>query len=218
MVVELVGPAGVGKTTLAERLEATGKATCATIWLLPTALLARSTIRQLPMALALFRDTGTLLWDEVKHAARLDALHAFLRGPRWKGRHLVVLDEGPVYTLSYLQVMGHERFRHGGPERWWHETLRRWAGTVDAVVVLDAPNRVLASRIRRREKAHLMKDRSVGEVSSFSAAYRAAIRRVLAGLAERGGPPVITLEAGDEPIDGLSERLLEALERTNHAR
>jgi len=217
-VIELVGPAGVGKTTLALQLEAQGKAVLGSMWEVPTVLLARSAIRQLSEALALYRETGVVAWDEVKHFARLDALHASLVRPGRNGHRLVVLDEGPVYTLSWLQVIGHQRLRNGGAKRWWWDTLRRWARTLDAVVLLDAPDPVLASRIRERDKPHLMKDRSLREIAGFSAAYRAATDRVLAGLTACGGPPLLTLETSDEPSERLSERLLAALEVTVPAR
>jgi hypothetical protein len=63
-----------------------------------------------------------------------------------------------------------------------------------------------------------MKDRSLREISEFSAAYRAATDRVLAGLAACGGPPLLTLETGDEPTARLSARLLAALGQTVPAR
>ncbi len=217
-VIELVGPAGVGKTTLALQLEARGNAVLSSMWKVPTVLLARSAIGQVLEALALYRETGVVAWDEVKHFARLDALHASLDGSRRNGHSLVVLDEGPVYTLSWLQVIGHERLRNGGAKRWWWGTLRRWARTLDAVVLLDAPDPLLASRIRERDKPHLMKDRSLREISEFSAAYRAATNRVLAGLTACGGPPLLTLETGDEPTARLSARLLALLEQTVPAR
>src|SRR6266571_479745 len=84
-VIELVGPAGVGKTTLSQQLEASAQGVRVTIWVMPIARLARSTLRQVPTAFALYRETGRFLWDEVKHLARLDALHTLLRAPRWQG-------------------------------------------------------------------------------------------------------------------------------------
>ncbi len=216
-VIELVGPAGVGKTTLSEQLEASGQALRGTMWFVPTGLLARSTLRHMPAVLTLFYDTGAWLWDEVKHLARLDALHDFLCATRWNGARLVVLDEGPVYTLSWLQVIGHTHFRRRPPGSWWGHTLRRWARRLDAVVVLDAPDAVLTARIRERAKPHLMKDRSPDEMSAFATAYRDATERVLADLTAAGGPPVLRLDI-DDHADRLEERLLVALGQLSHAR
>lgn len=211
LVVEVVGPAGVGKTTLTVDLEARGRAVRGTMWFLPKPLLAQNTLRQVPRALAWYRDTGALLWQEVKHLARLDALHAFLHQYHWNGTRLVILDEGPVYVLSWLQVQGHEYFR-SRPDAWWRAALERWARSLDAVVVLDAPDSVLASRIRRREKPHLMKDRSAAEVSAFLEAYRVASEHVLRCLEAAGGPPVLRLGVADDP-KRLGDRFLAALDQ-----
>jgi RecA/RadA recombinase len=215
-VIELVGPAGVGKTTVSLQLEATGQALRGTMWFVPTRLLARSTLLHLPAVLALFSQTGSWLWDEIKHLARLEALHAFLGASRWNGTRLVVLDEGPVYTLSWLQVIGRAHFRQRPPGPWWARTIRRWAGSLDAVVVLDAPDAVLADRIRTRAKPHMMKDRSLDEVSAFATAYRVATERVLVDLMAAGGPPVLRFDLGDDE-NGLDERVLSALGQSLHA-
>ena len=215
-VIEIVGPAGVGKTRLAEQLEASGQALRSTMWAVPAGLLARSTVRHVPGALALFRDSGAWVWSEVKHLARLDALHAFLRTSRWNGTRLLVLDEGPVYALSWLQVIGHEHFRRRPPGWWWSRTLRRWAGSLDAVVILDAPDAILKARLRERAKPHLMKDRSLDEVSAFATAYRDAAEHVLVDLTAAGGPPVFRFESDDSP-ELLAERLLVALGSMSHA-
>lgn len=218
-VVELVGPAGVGKTTLARQLEASGQGARGTMWQVPTSRLARGTVRQLPVALTLYRETGKFLWNEIKHFARLDALYRYLSTQRWNGRRFIVLDEGPVFTLSYLQVMGDRRFQRSPAPACWYRTLQRWSGCLDAIVVLDAPDDVLTTRIRTRAQPHLLKDSSADEVSAFSNAYRRATERVLADWQAIGvaPPKVLRLNVGEDG-DHLAERLLDAFERATHAR
>ncbi|HLZ44692.1 MAG TPA: hypothetical protein VKQ05_03345 [Gemmatimonadales bacterium] len=216
-VIELVGPAGVGKTTLSQQLEATGQARRGTIWLVPKPVLAYGTIRQLPAALTLYRETGKFLWNEIKHLARLDALYTFLRTTHWNGTRLVALDEGPVYTLSSLQVVGHRRFCYGPSAPFLQQTIQRWVPLLDAVVVLDAPDALLTSRIRSRTKPHLMKQRSALEISAFLEAYRRVTERVLAEFSAAGGPPVVRLDCSDG-TERLDERVLEALGRQRRER
>jgi hypothetical protein len=181
------------------------------MWYVPPALLVRSVLRQVPTAFALYRATGALLWDEVKNLARLDALHDALRTTHWNGTRLVLLDEGPVYTLSWLQVIGHERFRGSPAPAVWQRTLERWAQSLDAVVILDAPDSVLSDRIRTRAKPHLLKDGTAWEMSAFATAYRLAFERVLVNLkAMGGGPRVLRLDCADG-TDQLRDRLLTVL-------
>lgn len=216
-IIELVGPAGVGKTTLSEQLEATGVAVRGTMWYVPTPVLARSALRQMPTAFTLYRETGKFLWSEVKHLARLDALYASVRASRANGTRMVVLDEGPVYTFSWLQVIGHPRFRNASAPSFWGPTLQRWSRCLDAVVILDAPDHVLATRIRTREKPHPVKDSSFEEIAAFENAYRTATARVITDLQALGGPPVFHM---DVTADGapLGERLREVLSQTSNAR
>ena len=127
----------------------------------------------------------------------------------------MLLDEGPVYTLSWLQVIGHARFRGSPPVAVWRRTLERWARSLDAIVILDAPDSVLSDRIRKRQKPHLVKDSPVWEVSAFATAYRLALEGVLVNLkAMHGGPPVLRLDCADG-TDLLQDRLLTALGERN---
>ncbi len=218
-MIELVGPAGVGKTTLPRQLEASGQGARGTMWLVPPRELARGTLRQFPVALTLFRETGKFLWDEIKHFARLDALHSYLRTPRTNGPRFVVLDEGPVYALSYLQVMGDRRFQRSPAPAFWYRALQQWSDSLDAVVVLDAPDHVLTTRIRSRAQDHLLKGSSADDVSAFIKAYRRATERVLADWQSMGvtAPKVVRLTVG-QGADNLAERLLDALGQATHAR
>jgi broad-specificity NMP kinase len=209
-VIELVGPAGVGKTTLSLRLQTTGHARRGTMWFVPRPALLRSAIRQIPTALTLYRQTGRFLWSEIKHLIRLDALHTAVRTTHRNGTALIALDEGPVYTLSWLQVIGHRRFCDGPPLAFLQRTLERWVPQLDAVIVLDAPDPIITSRIREREKPHLVKDRSSAEIAAFLAAYRRATERVLADLHAAGGPPVVRIDCSDD-TNRLTERVLEAV-------
>lgn len=219
MVIELVGPAGVGKTTLALQLEGSGQGVRGTMWHVPRSELARGIIRQLRAVLTLYRETGKFLWDEIKHFARLEALRLSLSTPRWNRWRIVALDEGPVYTLSYLQVMGDRRFLSSPAPACWYHTLQTWSGNLDAVVVLDAPDEVLTTRVRTRPQWHLFKDRSADELSAFSHAYRRATERVLTDWQAMGGtmPKVVRLDVGDGG-QNLADRVLEAVGQATYAR
>src|SRR5207247_499749 len=162
------------------------------------------------------RARSRIIWETDWSDTGAHLVDASLRASPWNGTRLVVLDEGPLYTLTYLLVIGHAYFRRSPPGWWWSRTLRRWARSLDAVVILDAPDAVLAARIRERAKWHLMKDRSPSEVYAFATAYRDATDRVLVDLKAAGGPSVLRL-AADDRAEPLDERLLVALGQVTHA-
>ena len=103
-VVELVGTAGAGKTSLLEALANSGVTIRAGFRLrkhwhvLPAFALV-------PTFVALHRPFRGVLWKEMKRITYLATLRHRLQEQR-KGSRPVVLDEGPVYMLARLRVLG----------------------------------------------------------------------------------------------------------------
>jgi predicted ATPase len=214
MIAELVGPAGAGKSILTERLSREPGALRASIWKLPRAQWVISAIRSLPTLVALCISTRSLPWEDLRHIIRLGALHRVLQRQRAAGARLVLLDEGPVFALAWLQVYGQDRLRHAAMAAWWRDTAREWARALDTIVLLDAPDPVLAGRMRGRAQAHSMKQKSDADIARFSAAYRTAFERVVAALrtAEEGHVRIVTLHSDGESVDHVAARLLKLLE------
>jgi hypothetical protein len=211
MIVELVGPAGVGKSALAERLLARHDVVRASVWNLPRALLLESGVRSLPQLLRLCIVTRSLPGEELKQIVRLNALRLFVRR-KVAGARVVVLDEGPVFALSWLRVFGHPRLQNGRAEPWWRATYAVWAVLLDRLVLLDAPEPVLTSRIRGRHKpADVFRHMADGEIRDLVARYRIAFERVLGGLADAGGPPPVMLATTETTPGRLGDAVLELL-------
>ncbi len=211
LVVELVGPAGVGKSALAERLLARHDVMRASIWNLPRALLLESGVRSLPELLRLCVMTRSLPREELKQIVRLNALRLYV-GRRVAGARVVVLDEGPVFALSWLRVFGHPRLQNGQAEPWWRATYAVWAALLDRLVLLDAPEPALTSRIRERNKpADIFRAMSDEEIGDVVGRYRIGFERVLTGLARAGGPPPVTLATTETTPGRLGDAVLELL-------
>lgn len=212
LLVELAGPAGVGKSTLAAALARRVGASPRTIWGLPVIPLIGNGIRLLPTLVSLWAHSRSPLWDEARHVVRLTTLHrAFRRGE--PGREPVaVFDEGPVFALAWLRGFGHETLRNQASDAWWQATFREWRAVIDTVVVLDAPDSILAQRIRARPDEHEVKQASDAEITAWMARFRTALDWVLAELARQDGPTVLRLEAAQAPPDRIAERILEGLD------
>jgi len=216
VIVELVGPAGAGKSALADRLLARRDVVRASVWNLPWALLLESTLRSASLLVRLCVATRSLPHQDLKQIVRLNALRLFVRR-RVAGARFVVLDEGPVFALSWLRVFGHPRLQTIRAEAWWRRTYAVWAGVLDRLVLLDAPEPVLTSRIRGRHKpADVFRRLTDREISDLVARYRTAFARVLDGFAHAGGPQPVTLATAETTTDHLDEAVMALLVERPH--
>ncbi len=190
-LVELVGPAGVGKTTLTRALLADGGhlgIELPRVVYLTTLL--TSTLQLFP-TYALRPGPGRWLnRAELRSVAYLNAWHA--RAGSERG--LTVFDQGPVYRLAFLKEFGPGFTRSGAFTAWWETSLERWARSLHLVVWLDAPDEVLLERINGRAQAHLVKGALEREARLFLTRYRAAFGAVIGAMDALGGPEVIRLD------------------------
>ena len=85
------------------------------------------------------------------------------------------------------------------------------------MVLLDAPEPVLTSRIRGRHKpADVFRQMTDGEIRDLVARYRVSFERVLDGLARAGGPPPVTLATTATTPVRLGDAVLELLAERSH--
>jgi hypothetical protein len=208
-VVELVGPPGAGKSTLARILGEHDRRIRVGLGVdgLPLPLLAASALRALPTLLALCRNTGGHAWAESRQIVRLQALGEFLDRASANGSRALLLEEGPVLVLSWLRVFCPATQSDPALERWRERALAQWAAAVRLVLVLDAPDDVLCQRIRARSKPHLVKHKSDRDITEFIAAFRAAFDGVSAALVHRG-TKLAVVRTDEEPLPRVAERVL----------
>lgn len=185
-IVELIGPAGVGKSEVTAQLARMPGVLCTSIWEVPLTELAWATFCTIPSAATLIRRAGAPLSRELRHIARLRALLNFLDRDELSAYRYIVLDEGAIYTLSWLHVIGHSVFGDFRTNAWRHYIGALWAAQLDEVIWLDAPDNVLAQRLRTRAKRHIMSNASDRSVTAFSLRYRAAFNATI-GLIQGHG-------------------------------
>jgi colanic acid/amylovoran biosynthesis glycosyltransferase len=219
LVVELLGPGGAGKSTLLACLAAQDRSLRVDmgVWTLPRSLLMVGAIQRLSTILRLCGAARAVLWDESKYLIKLRALDHQLRLQRVTRHPVVVLDEGPVFALSWLHADGHRSATNGGLASWWPDAFGQWADAVDLVIYLDAPNSVLTQRIRGRARGHPFKARPDAEIFAFLERYRSAHGRVLAELRARHGPAVISYRTDRQAIPDIAAEVLAVFARERDA-
>jgi thymidylate kinase len=211
--VELVGPAGAGKTTLAKGVTETDATVRSglSLWGLPRRRLARSAMALLPTILGASINRTPLRAGEMAQMIRLGALRSVVEDEASQHR-VIILDEGPVFALSWLDMF-FTRNSDRVPAAWRRRVIAQWATLLDVVVFIDASDITLANRIRTREKPHTVKDLPDAEIFGFSAGFRKAFERAIGEFAQAGHIVVDTLKTDSDPVDENTARLMTKLKQ-----
>jgi energy-coupling factor transporter ATP-binding protein EcfA2 len=183
-VVELLGPAGCGKSTLLASMRDRTPRVCTefSIWGQPRTALAATALRLLPVLFASWVERAPLRPNEFLQMVRVDCLCRRVRRLLGTSRTPLVMDEGPLFALAWLEVFfgslpGRQR------REWRQESVAEWSALLGGVIQLDAADAELTRRIRRRRKAHPMKDATDEEIARFSRQFRVAFRDLLRAIA-----------------------------------
>ena len=210
LVVELVGVWGAGKSSLVRSLAFRDGSVRAAppVWSLPKALLFIGGLHVLATALGLLRSGRRMLWKESRQLMRLRALYHHLDLLRRQEGRVVVVEDGPALILSWLRAAARRSATNGGMPAWWSSVVKRWARTVDIVVFLDAPDRVLTERVLARPQANPFKERPETELSQVLESSRGAYISVLSDLRAHEGPPVLAFRTDQRSVAEITDELL----------
>jgi thymidylate kinase len=201
-VIELAGPAGAGKTTLARALRDADPAT--SIGLTTGGLrMARGLAVMAPTLTASWLSAPERFWsrDELRSLVYLTAWQAQIRAFQEPG--LAVLDHGPVFRLTSLAAYGPPMTDTAVFHRRWYRLAEQWGRLLDVVVWLDAPDDVLLNRINARDREHRIRGAAQAEAESFLARYRAAYRTTIAAVT-REGARLVALDTTACPPEQLA--------------
>ena len=204
-IVEFVGLAGSGKSTLTTALQ---ERTNETILVEPPffrrvrdlPFFALNLVRALPFLVGItFRSQRDrcLTAREVAWIVILTGWDRRLRAQARRTDKVLVLDQGPVFMLTVLHLTGPLVLRSSVASRWWAGMADKWGATIDLVVNLEASEKTLLARVRRRPIWHGLKGMSDSEAREFMSRYRAAYSDVLLLLGS-GGNKVGTLSLNTE--------------------
>ncbi|MFN2516047.1 MAG: hypothetical protein ABR556_07515 [Pyrinomonadaceae bacterium] len=206
-VAEIIGPAGAGKTTLSRLLQQSEDVRGGlSVWRLPSWLLAVSAFSSMPKLLALYSMHKCLGWGEVKLVIQLNALRLLLHLESAKGFSTLLLDEGMIFALSKLDECSRGRagaHSHDEALRFLNPPTRM----LDAVIWLDAPNEVLARRIRERAKPHRMKHESDAQIQEHLASCRKSFEKIVAELNQSNGLKVFRFSTDEESLEQIAVKI-----------
>jgi len=185
-IVEIIGPAGAGKTTLCRALSPCKKSfhmgnfpDIRKISSMP--FFIKNGFQMLPALLKLPRDNSRKLTRrEFAWLSILNGWSDILQ--KVAENKIVILDQGPVFLLTETREFGPEYLRNENADFLWQGLSSRWGNTLDMIVWLDAPDTSLMTRIRNRGKEHVIKNESDETIHAFLARYRKAYERTISKL------------------------------------
>ncbi len=216
LIVELVGLAGSGKTTLSrtldhrsEKIQIGTEIELRKLKHIP--VFVRNAPALLPVILHRSPSSRGFTWEEIKYMVYLNGWPPVLGQQAADGGAAILLDHGPVFKLATLDAFGPEYLKTAPAEPWWTAMFKQWASTVDIVIWLDAPDSILEQRINARNQRHAVKGKTEAEVLQFLARYRMSYEQVLSKLMTDGGPALFRFDTSQATIEQVVDEILLAI-------
>lgn len=216
--VEIIGPAGAGKTTLYRALgchiESVRLENFPDVrkWSDAPFFISNG-IQLIPGLLRLSQPKSRQLTR--REFAWMSILHgwpALLSRESKNGNRVTVLDQGPIYLLAEVWLFGPEYLRQNSADGLWQDFYNRWATTLDMVVFLDAANDILLERIRNRSQEHVVKDQPATVVYEFLDRYRIEYEFILSILtAKNADLKILQFDTGRQQAQDIVDQFLSEL-------
>ena len=192
-IVEVIGPAGSGKTTLFRALTECNSQVQAeflppirNVSYLP--FFAENILRLCPL---LVRLPGTgdrmLNCQELAWMAMLKGWPKLLRKKAVDEDKIILMEQGPIFLMALLSEFGPSSLQAELAQRYWEEVIEQWSRIIDVVIWLDTSDETLIRRIRTRQDEHEVKEETDEEMKRYLARYRGVFERLMQVIRKNNG-------------------------------
>jgi len=214
LAVEIVGPAGAGKTSLMQSLRAMNAGIEDGVHLrkisyAPT--LFTKTLLFLPSWLRHYRRSRWFTWSDMRSIVYLEAWLGALKAKRASGTLAIVFDHGPVFRLAFLREFGPPVVRGAAFRNWSKGVQSRWMDALDTIVWLDAPDSVLLERLERRGHWYVSGGASRQDSLEFLARYRGAYAEILEKERPAPAPRLLRFRSDERSANQIAEAVMAEL-------
>lgn len=213
LIVEIVGLAGTGKTTLSHALSQRNRH----ILICPELQLKRIDhiplfVSHFPTLLLLYLGSyhlnRRLTWGETKAFVYLNRGEHIINQQITSNGTIILLDQGPIFKLATLNAFGPDNLMTQRFETWWQKMYKQWSSILDIIILLNAPDNVLKERINNREKRHMFKNSTEKELFRFLADYRVSYEYIIDNMRFDGKPKLLQFNTNQASIEQIVNEVL----------
>lgn len=220
MIIEIVGSAGAGKTTIADRLrEAIPDLCYISDWRRHSSKvdIALGVASLFPLFLATLRPSARRYTrQELQWMLRLVTSYRTLRrlSPQLSDGQCLLLDQGPIYTLMRLAEQAGEIATEVPQSALWQtQMLTACSHLLDRVIWLDAPDALLVDRVFTRPKSHWLQLRTREDAVTVLQQHRRIYQRLLGQLEQMGRCSIARYDTASHMPAALATQLCTDLYR-----
>ena len=202
-IIELVGPAGAGKSTLYTSLGKDFPWIHCTysphVWRLTSAPFYLTNLASiLPIYLRKHKKgENTINRRQLACLAILNGWHKILRNMADNSHEVILLDQGPVFLMAFLDMNGPRSLYESQFQNWWNKIYENWIHNLDMIVFLDTTNDKLIKRIRNRP-TDLLSGMSDEEGEAFLSKYRGVYEQIITNFSSYDSrTSIVRIDSGE---------------------
>lgn len=215
-IIEIVGLAGAGKSTLTNTLCGNGSGVVQgedfytpnlRDWLKYAGYCSKQILPLVPMLVRLSTACRDLTREDLKKIIYLNGWDQILKRQQAESPHIIALDQGFVFCLATLYGFGPDELKKDRFRSWWDRMFSHWAQRLDGIVWLDGPDDFLLERVATRASFHAIKDMGIAQSRQFLTVYRSAYAHVIKAIVSCSDVEIVEFDTSRESTESIASEI-----------